>query len=250
LIMNIVWLSANKLGYELLKEAVKLKDVNINAVITLSVESRIVMYDGIENHKWYEFGKKVYEIDKLNDKKDLVKRISPDLVIMCGWREVIDKRVLGIPKYGFIGFHPTLLPIGRGPAPIINSIMYGFVESGVTMYHVSGGLDDGDIVGQEGYNILESDYAEDVYKKAIKAGRKLIKIYLPKIIKGSAPRIPQDNTKVLIFKKPELKNNQIDLKKESVEEIYRKIRALSTPYKGAYIRKGGRKLIIWRAELE
>ena len=55
---------------------------------------------------------------------------------------------------------------------------------------------------------------------------------------------------MLIFKKPKLKNNQIDLKKESVEKIYRKIRALSTPYKGAYIRKGGRKLIIWRAELE
>ena len=247
--MNIIWLSANKLGYELLKEAIKLENVNIEAIITLNDRSKTIMYDKIRKEKWHEFGIDVYEVERLNEEKDLIKKLLPDLVIMCGWRQVIDKDILNIPKKGFVGFHPTLLPIGRGPAPIINSILQGFKESGVTMFYVSDGLDNGDIICQEKFVIEETDHAEDVYNKVIDAGKKLIRIYLPLVIQGKAQRTPQDDSIATVFKKPNLKNNKINLEKESIGDIYKKIKALSKPYRGAYLEKDGKKLIIWRAEL-
>jgi methionyl-tRNA formyltransferase len=246
--LKIIWLSANKFGYELLKEAVKIKDVKIDNIFTLSNKSNTIMYDGINTQKWYDFKIPVSEIEEINDEKNLFKKLSPDVVIVCGWRQIINKEILNIPKFGFIAFHPTLLPIGRGPAPIINSIIERFKETGLSMFYLTENVDDGDIIGQMRFTIENTDYAEDVYNKVIESGKNLIKKYLPLIVKNKAPRRPQDKSKVTYFKKPGLENNEIDLENESMEEIYNKIRALSKPYKGAYIIKDGEKLIIWRAE--
>jgi methionyl-tRNA formyltransferase len=245
--MKILWLSANKLGYELVKEAVDLnQDLSI---ITLNEQARTVMYDGIDHKQWHELGIPVYEIERINQAEDLIKNIQPDLIIMCGWRQIVDKTIIDIPKYGFIGFHPTLLPKGRGPAPIINSILHGFEKSGLSMFYVSPGLDDGDIIGQQPFQILPTDHANDVYEKVISAGKLLIKKYLPMLIVGTAPRIPQDHSQATIFPKLSLKDNEINLD-DQTEYNLRKIRALSTPYLGAYIKKGRNKLRIWNASVD
>ena len=83
--------------------------------------------------------------------------------------------------------------------PLINSILNSFKESGVTMFYASEGLDDGDIIGQEKFSIEGSDYAGDVYDKVIESGRKLIRTYLPKLVLGEAPRIPQDHDRATVF---------------------------------------------------
>jgi len=249
--MEVVWLSSNKFGYELLKNLVKFEDMkkHIKKIITLNDKTKTIMYDGIKKKKWYEFGIDVIEIDDINKEEKLIKKISPDLIIACGWRQLIKEDILNIPKNGIVGFHPTLLPIGRGPAPIINSILYNFKKSGVTMFYFSEGLDDGDIIGQEAFVVEKSDHAEEVYEKVIKSGKKLIIKYFPMLIKGIAPRIPQDSAKAIVFKKPDLQENKINLDEISLDFAYKKIRALSKPYNGAYIEKDGKKLILWRAEL-
>lgn len=251
--MKIAWLSANKFGYEVLKEVLE-SGISVSDLITLSEDSRTIMYDGIETNLWKELCEinklDIHFIGRINEEKNLLRTINPDIVIMCGWRQIIDSEILNIPKIAFVGFHPTLLPIGRGPAPIINTILNDFKESGLTMFYVSEGLDDGDIIGQEKFFIDESDHANDVYEKIITAGKKLVKIYLPMLISGNAPRVKQDETKSTVFRKLTLKDNKINLKEESIEQIFRKIKALSKPYKGAYIEKDGKKLRIWRAQIE
>jgi methionyl-tRNA formyltransferase len=246
--MKIVWLSANKFGFELLKEAVKIKEIDVMAVITLSKESSTMMYDGVDNRVWSDFGIYVIEVDNLNEEKKVIEELSPDLVVMCGWRQIIKKDVISIPKKGFVGFHPTLLPIGRGVAPIINSILNGFKESGVSMFYVSEGLDDGDLIGQESFVIEENDHASEVYDKVVFAGKNLIRKFIPRLVDGTAPRIRQDNSKATFFEKPRLVN-KICLD-DSLDVIHKKIRAVSKPYDGAYLTDvNGRKLLLWRAEI-
>jgi len=248
--MKIVWLSANKLGYELLKEARQLAGVNIDAIITLKENTKTVMYDGVSADKWRDLDLKVLEIDRINQEKALISSLAPDLIIICGWRQVIAKEILDVPSQGVIGFHPTLLPHGRGPAPIINTLLRGETRSGLSMYYLEAGLDDGDIIAQEEFMINTDDHAQDVYAKTIKAGKKLVKRYLPLVIQGQAPRASQDDSKALVFDKPSLNNNKIDLENESLTQVFSKIKALSKPYKGAYIEKGKQRLVIWRAELQ
>jgi len=160
--MNIVWISANLLGYELLKETLKLEGVSVNAVITLNNHSGVVMYDGVKREKWDRLGINVYPIKDINQEKDLLKKLSPNLVIVCGWRQVIDQDILKMPSNGAIGFHPTCLPYGRGPAPIINSLLNGLKETGLTMFYLNEEIDGGDIIAQSRFKIKETDHAHDI----------------------------------------------------------------------------------------
>lgn len=246
--MKIIWLSANLFGLRLLEEAVK--HVDISSIITLSEKANTVMYDEVKRSRWNKFKIDVHEIEDINKEANLLNALNPDLVVMCGWRQVINKEILSIPKKGFIGFHPTLLPIGRGPAPIINSILNGFEVGGVTMFYVSEGLDDGDIIAQRGFKIESTDHAKKVYNKCIIAGKWIVSDFLHRVLYNQIKSIKQDLSKGTIFEKPSLKDNKIDLEKETLDKIYRKIRALSKPYHGAYIEKDGKRLRIWKASLE
>ena len=248
--MKIVWLSANKLGFELLKESFSVVPNAIHSVITLSDKATTVMYDGIESSKWAEFGIPIHYIEKINDSLDLLEELSPDLVIMCGWRQIISDKILSVPKKGFVGFHPTLLPKGRGSAPIINSILQpDFSDSGLTLFSVTAGLDNGDIISQKAFEISKQDYASDVYDKLILTGKKIIQEQLPLLFYGTEMQTPQNEDLATIFPKIKSKDNEIDLEKDSLEKIRRKIRAFSKPYKGAYIKLNSKKIILWNAEV-
>ncbi len=246
--LKIVWISANKFGHELLKEAIHYEGVEISAVFTLSKISKTVMYDGISTKAWSEFGVPVFEVNNINEEIEKIKDLRPDFIFICGWRQMIGPQLLSMPGCQVIGFHPTLLPKGRGSAPIINSILAGFCESGVTMFYLSAGIDSGDIIGQNKFVIEKDDTAGQVHDKAIISGVRLVTKYLPLLVKNQAPRIQQIESDATYFEPRSLKDNEI-FDTDTTEQAYAKIRAFAEPYKGAFIKKGGKKVIIWKAEI-
>ena len=248
--MNMIWVSANRLGYALLQEAVKVRGVKLRAIITLTADSNIIMYDGVKKEKWKNFSTNVLETNDINKVARFIKKVHPDLMVVCGWRQILNQKIIRIPKKGTVGFHPTLLPYGRGPAPIINTLLEGSEKTGLTMFYMDKNIDSGDIIAQQVIKLKKTDHAGDVYRKIITSGKTLVRKYLPLIIQGLAPRIVQDLSKATVFIKPKLGNNRIDLDKEPLDEIFRKIKALSYPYKGACIEKDRKRLIIWNAELQ
>jgi len=245
---TVLWLSANIFGFELLQSVLKKYAVDIS-IITLTSHAKTKMYDSIHISQWHSLKIPVYEIEHINEEVNLIKSLKPDLLIVAGWRQFIDPVILNIPTKSSIGFHPTLLPYGRGPAPLINTILAGIKKSGLTLFYLDIKLDNGDIIGQKSFSINTSDYALDVYKKIVHAGKLLINTFLPRLLKGSAPRIKQDESKATYFPKRSLKDNEIDLQLDSHELIDRKIRAFSKPYKGAFIRHNDKKIIIWKGEI-
>lgn len=247
--MKVLWVSANLLGFELLKEAKPFLGDDLS-ILTLSKDSKTVMYDGVPSSEWLQFKVPVEKVLRIEDSIEKIQHIKPDLVIMCGWRQIVTKELLDIPRLGWIGFHPTLLPRGRGPAPIINSILEGWKKSGLTMFYLTERLDDGDIIAQDEFEIKDDDHAMDVYSKVIQAGKNIVRKYMPLIIKENAPRIKQDHSRATFFNKPKLSDNEIKVSKDNEENIYRKIKALSKPYRGAYIKIGDTKLVIWKASRE
>lgn len=244
---RIIWLSANLFGFKLLEQALKVCSPEIKAIVTLDEDAKTRMYDGVNINQWHKFNLPIYKIKNINEDYNIIKQLKPDLIVMCGWRQILEKKILKLPKNGVVAFHPTLLPIGRGSAPIINSILEGFKKSGVTMFYAADGVDNGDIIGQEVFQIREDDHAKNVYLKIVKSGKKLIKKYLPLLVENKAPRIVQKEGSYFIPRT--VKDNEIVFT-DSPEVMYRKIKAFSWPYRGAFLRIGKKKLIIWEAKLE
>lgn len=248
--MNIIWISANRLGYELLKETIKIDGIKVNSIITLKDKAKTHMYDKVSNNKWKKIGIPVIETERIEYEIDHIQKNAPDIIVLCGWRQMIPETLLNLPGTEWIGFHPSLLPIGRGPAPIINTILEGHQTSGLSLFYLDKEVDSGDIIDQVKFVVTKNDYSNDIYNKCITAGKIIVRRSFPLLISGKIKRVTQDNSKATYFKKRTLKDNEIKLDKDTLDMVDKKIRAFSKPYLGAYIKVNNKKLVIWNAEIK
>ncbi|MDH7475927.1 MAG: methionyl-tRNA formyltransferase [Microgenomates group bacterium] len=85
-----------------------------------------------------------------------------DLCLVFAFGEIIPKKLLALPKYGFINIHPSLLPKYRGPSPIAYPLINGDTVTGVTLIQMDEKIDHGPIISQEKLDILPGDRRPDL----------------------------------------------------------------------------------------
>jgi len=71
-----------------------------------------------------------------------------DLMLVFGFR-LIPEEVLRVPRWGALGFHPTLLPAHRGADPIPWTFLDGATADGFTIFRLDAGVDSGPVVLRE-----------------------------------------------------------------------------------------------------
>lgn len=191
------------------------------------------------------------KVDNINDEKniEILQKINPDLILVMGWSQLLNLEIIKIPKLGVIGSHPTELPKYRGRAPIPWSIIKGLKESALTFFYIQEGVDDGDILDQCKFDILDNDDASSIYQKMTTLGKQMLESNLPLIATGEQNRTRQDPSMYIeSWPKRVLDDGKIDWSK-SAKEIHTLIRATTIPYPGAFSFLKNKKLIIWRASL-
>ena len=74
----------------------------------------------------------------LNSEEELkiFKKLSPDIVVVVAYGQIIPKSFFNIVKFGFINIHASLLPKWRGAAPIQRAIMNGDKKIGVSIMKI------------------------------------------------------------------------------------------------------------------
>ena len=192
----------------------------------------------------------LYKTKNINTPENVetIKSFKPDVIFIFGWSQLISKEILDIPPLGCIGTHPALLPENRGRHPIIWALVKGLKQSGLSFLYLDQGTDSGDILWQQEFQITLKDNAESVYKKIMQLAGDAIKDFLPGLINGHAPRIPQDHTKATYLRKRTEKDGVIDWSGPTMD-TYNLIRGLTKPYVGAHSYIKGRNIKIWNAEI-
>lgn len=173
---------------------------------------------------------------------------QPDLMFVVGLSQLVRSEMMSIPTRGCVGFHPTFLPAGRGRAPFAWLILDG-QPGAATFFLIDEGVDSGPIFVQETFEVSPDDYASDVEHKLIEAMRPALDRWLPELLSGAWNPRPQDEVLATLNGRRGLDDGLIDWHQSS-DEIHTLIRAASRPHPGAYTWYQGRKLIVWRAELE
>ena len=200
-----------------------------------------------------EYNINYYEIDSVEGKKtkdynNIIKELDLDLLLILGWYYMIPKSTRELTKYGAWGIHASLLPKYAGGAPLNWAIINGEKETGVTLFRMEDGVDDGDIIKQKSFMIEYKDTIKEVYEKATVASKSILKEVLEDI--EQVEFRPQNKSKIEIYPQRKPDDGEIDMTKKP-EEIYDFIRAQSSPYPGAFIKlSDGKKLIIERARIE
>lgn len=177
-----------------------------------------------------------------------IRDMKPDIIIECGWSQLISKEILEIPKISCIGLHYSLLPKNQGGASLNWALINDEKEWGVSLFHLEEKVDSGDIIAQKKISIDEKDDINSLYDKADNAAISLLIENIPLLIKGVANRIKQDKSKTtyLPARKPE--EGRINWNK-TPREIYNLIRALTSPYPGAFTFIGNKKVKILRSKI-
>ncbi len=175
---------------------------------------------------------------------DLITSYKPDLCVMAYVLLFVPQSVVTAPTYGSIQYHPSLLPMHRGPSSINWPIAMGATKTGLTIFYPNDGLDEGDILLQKECDIGPDETLGDVYfKKLFPMGIDAMMEAVDLVRAGKAPRVVQDLSKGSYeswFKKGLA---QIDWSKPAAE-VHNLIRA-ANPAPGAWAVIKGTKVDIY-----
>ncbi|MDR3249581.1 MAG: methionyl-tRNA formyltransferase [Mycoplasmataceae bacterium] len=160
---------------------------------------------------------KVFLPNKSKEIIDEIKILSPELIIVCSYGEIIPQDILNIPKFGCINIHTSLLPKYRGAAPINYAIMNNEKETGITLMYMDKNMDTGDIIKQETISIMPNETYSSLYEKMSILGRRIIKENIDSLFSINIPRTKQDNALATYTKKIERKDEMINFNKKAVE---------------------------------
>jgi methionyl-tRNA formyltransferase len=192
----------------------------------------------------------VYQPEKITSDSafEFFEQIKPDVVVIIAYGQIIPKRLLELPRLGWINLHASLLPKYRGAAPINWAIIKGERYTGVSTMHVDAGMDTGPILMQLGLKIGDDETAPQLTKRMAAQGAPLVMSSIVGLDRKMVIARVQDNaqaTRAPILKK---KHGLIDWNL-TAGQIYNRIRGLD-PWPGAYTHFRGQLCHVWGCPAE
>jgi methionyl-tRNA formyltransferase len=176
-----------------------------------------------------------------------IRGFAPDVIVVVAYGQILPRDLLEIPRLACLNLHASLLPRWRGAAPIQAAIAAGDCETGITAMYMDEGLDTGDILLQRNLEILPNDTGGSLHDRLAQVAPETLLESLRLLAAGSAPRIPQDNSRAIYAPKLKREHAQIDWS-ESAEVIERKIRAYN-PWPGGFMKIDRQTLKIFSASV-
>jgi len=197
-----------------------------------------------------QIGAPLLKCRNINDQHilDALEDISPDLIFVIGWSQLLKPQFICKARHGVLGMHPTMLPKHRGRAPLPWAMISGLQVTAVSLFYIAEEADNGELLAQIEIPIYRVDNAERLWNRVLRAHVQLIEENYPLLEKGKAPRIRQDEARASHWQRRKPADGIIDWCCDA-SALYDWIRALGKPYPGAftYCQKG--KVTIWASDL-
>ena len=153
----------------------------VDAIKELALEQKLTVYQPSS-----------YSDDSVCDE---LRSLSPDLVVMAYVTLFVREEFLNIPTHGTIQYHPSLLPLHRGPSSINWPIIQGSKKTGLSIFWPDNGLDTGPILMQKEVNIEDDDTLGSLYfNKLFPLGVEAMLESVDLVRDGNVSKIVQDES--------------------------------------------------------
>ena len=196
---------------------------------------------------WSEHrGIEAHDYESVEQTITILRSLRPEIGIAAGWYHMLPARLRCLLPQGVIGVHASLLPKYRGNAPLNWALLQGERESGVSLFALADGMDDGLLYGQRRFPIGPNDYISDLVERADSVATSLLRECIAGIADGSlTPQLQSGTPTYCLQRSPD--DGIIDWTRPA-EDIERLVRAVSQPYPGAHTALAGAAITIWRAQ--
>jgi len=177
-----------------------------------------------------------------------LKSFNLELGIVVSYGKLIPKEIVNMSKLGLVNIHPSLLPLYRGPAPIVAPILNGDTKTGVTIIKIDEEMDHGPILAQEKTKLNEHELIENLEKILAEQGGLLLVSILPNYVAGKINIKEQDHSAATYVKKITKADGEINLNDDDIKN-WRKFRAYHA-WPRTFFFKEGKRIIITDAKFE
>ena len=195
-----------------------------------------------------EKGVEVFQFPSLksDEARNALKKLTPELGIMAFVLQFAPQDFVSIPQRGTIQYHPSLLPLYRGPSSINWPIIRGERKTGLTIFRPTDGLDQGPVLLQKETEISPDDTLGTVYfDRLFPMGVKAMLEAADLVLAGKHKELVQDESKASYegwCRKAEAKLSWAN----HVDFVYNTIRGCN-PAPGAWTILEGKELQIFDA---
>ena len=116
--------------------------------------------------------------------EEAMRSLDADLGVMAYVLQFAPQSFVNIPRHGTIQYHPSLLPLHRGPSSISWPVALGARQTGITIFRPTDGLDEGPVILQKACDIGPDETLGELYfNKLFPLG---VAALLEKFTQGSA----------------------------------------------------------------
>lgn len=189
-----------------------------------------------------------YPFQRINSCAKQIQELKPDIIFVVGLSQLVSREILDLASKFFVGFHPTMLPEGRGRAPLA-WLVHQQISGAATFFEMGEGADDGAIFVQSPFGVAATDTAKDVARKILNSIDDALDVLLPRFKNEDFHRTPQIHSDASYFGKRGPADGAIDWH-HSATAITRLIKAASQPHPGAFSYYQDEKVTIWDATNE
>ena len=195
-----------------------------------------------------EKGVQVFQFQSLKSEeaKETMRKLNPEIGIMAFVLQFAPQEFVNIPKHGTIQYHPSLLPLYRGPSSINWPLIRGDKKTGLSIFRPTDGLDEGPVVLQKETTIGPDDTLGTVYfDRLFPMGVKAMLEAADLVISGKHREVAQDESQATYegwCRKAEARISWAN----HVDFVYNTIRGCN-PAPGAWTTLEGKELQIFDA---
>lgn len=175
-----------------------------------------------------------------------LRRLAPDLGVVVAFGQFLPKRIRELPALGYlINGHASLLPKGRGAAPIPRAILAGETATGVSVMRIERAMDAGPVALQRELAIEPEETAGELTERVARLTAAAVAEVVDQIAARRVSWTPQDPSRATHAPKVERAEGLLDWG-EPAQALARRVRALA-PTPGAFTFLGGETLRILAA---
>lgn len=173
-----------------------------------------------------------------------IRRLAPECCVVVAYGGLITRKLLALPRHGWVNLHYSLLPAYRGAAPVQHALLDGRATTGVTTFRLVPALDAGPVFLRREVAVAADETAGDLLDRLSLIGAQAMVETLAMVEAGVSPT-EQGADGVSWAPKLDPEQARLDWSRPALE-LANQARAMS-PDPGAWTLLAGQRFRVLRA---
>lgn len=182
----------------------------------------------------------------VDEQIDLVHKHRAGFILVVGYGKILKQALLDSVCGQVLNIHPSLLPLYRGPAPVVQTLLDGALETGVSLMEIDREMDHGPLLAQETIPLSGKETPAELYAVLTFKGVQLFLDCIDAYLAEELELTPQDHTEATYSHFIKKEDGLLDLSLPA-DQLERMVRAFQG-WPGTWVvQPDGKRLIVHAA---